>query len=287
MSEEWALMLSMTCALFLLSPFFYAIVTPRLTRKEKMTLNSTNAPMVVGLPRFVMVIVGGLLSMAYVASLFYGFYSSIVSAIVGIVYLLALILLFAPIMHKHLELLEKHFMSNVNERENRRTGKENNLVSDMHLAYMTVGYNCPFVGERLRNADLRRKYGVNVVAIIRNTLRYPIPTGNMRIFPGDQIGVIGTDDQIQNLLPLLEPKVQNAEGTSSADVEFTHFVLPDNSPLIGKKLAEARLREDYKSLLVAVERGEENFISPTPDIVFDKGDIIWIVGDKEKMKKLR
>lgn len=287
MSEEWALMLSMTCALFLLSPFFYAIVTPRLTRKEKMALNSTNAPMVVGLPRFVMVIVGGLLSMAYVASLFYGFYSSIVSAIVGIVYLLALILLFAPIMHKHLELLEKHFMSNVNERENRRTGKENNLVSDMHLAYMTVGYNCPFVGERLRNADLRRKYGVNVVAIIRNTLRYPIPTGNMRIFPGDQIGVIGTDDQIQNLLPLLEPKVLNAEGTSSADVEFTHFVLPDNSPLIGKKLAEARLREDYKSLLVAVERGEENFISPTPDIVFDKGDIIWIVGDKEKMKKLR
>lgn len=287
MSEEWALMLSMTCALFLLSPFFYAIVTPRLTRKEKMTLNSTNAPMVIGLPRFVMVIVGGLLSMAYVASLFYGFYSSIVSAIVGIVYLLALILLFAPIMHKHLELLEKHFMSNVNERENRRTGKENNLVSDMHLAYMTVGYNCPFVGERLRNADLRRKYGVNVVAIIRNTVRYPIPTGNMRIFPGDQIGVIGTDDQIQNLLPLLEPKVQNAEGTSSSDVEFTHFVLPDNSPLIGKKLAEARLREDYKSLLVAVERGEENFISPTPDIVFNQGDIIWIVGDKEKMKKLR
>lgn len=287
MSEDWALMLSMTCALFLLSPFFYAIVTPRLTRKEKMTLNSTNAPMVVGLPRFVMVIVGGLLSMAYVASLFYGFYSSIVSAIVGIVYLLALILLFAPIMHKHLELLEKHFMSNVNERENRRTGKENNLVSDMHLAYMTVGYNCPFVGERLKNADLRRKYGVNVVAIIRNTVRYPIPTSNMRIFPGDQIGVIGTDDQIQNLLPLLEPKVQNAEGTSSSDVEFTHFVLPDNSPLIGKKLAEARLREDYKSLLVAVERGEDNFLTVTPDIEFAEGDVLWIVGDKELIESLR
>ena len=61
----------------------------------------------------------------------------------------------------------------------------------------------------------------------------------------------------------------------------------DTSPLIGKKLAEARLREDYKSLLVAVERGEENFISPTPDIVFNQGDIIWIVGDKEKMKALR
>ena len=287
MDKDWALILSVTGALFLLSPFFYAIVTPRLTRKEKMTLSSAGTPMLVGLPRFVMVIIGGLLSMAYVASLLYGFYSSTISAIVAIVYLLALILLFAPIMHKHLDLLEKHFMSNVNERENRRTGKENNLVSDMHLAYMTVGYNCPFVGERLRNADLRRKYGVNVVAIIRNTVRYPIPTSNMRIFPGDQIGVIGTDDQIQALLPLLDPKVQNAETQTSADVEFTHFEIPASSPLIGKKLAEARLREDYKSLLVAVERGEENFISPTPDIVFAHGDVLWIVGDKEKMKTLR
>lgn len=287
MSEEWAMVLSVLGALLLLSPFFYAIVTPKISRKEKMALNSSNAPMLVGLPRFVMVIVGGLLSMAYVASLLYGFYTSTVSVIVGIVYLLSLILLFAPIMHKHLDLLEKHFMSNVNERENRRTGKENNLVSDMHLAYMTVGYNCPFVGERLRNADLRRKYGVNVVAIIRNTVRHPIPTGNMRIFPGDQIGVIGTDDQIQTLLPLLDPKAQNVEVESTSDVEFTHFVLSSKSPLIGKKLAEARLRDDYKSLLVALERGEENYLSPTPDLVFAEGDVMWIVGDKEKMEKLR
>ena len=252
-----------------------------------MTLSSSNTPVLVGLPRFVMLIAGGLLSMTFVASLLYGFYSSTVSAIVAIVYLLALLLVFAPFMHKHLELIEKHFMSNVNERENRRTGKENNLVSDMHLAYMTVGYNCPFVGDRLKNADLRRKHGVNVVAIIRNSVRYPIPTGNMRIFPGDQIGVIGTDDQIQNLLPLLEPKVQNADVESSTDVEFTHFELTDKSPLLGKKLAEARLRDDYKSLLVAVERGEDNFLSATPDLEFAKGDILWIVGDKELMEKLK
>lgn len=287
MSEEWALMLSVTSALFLLSPFFYAIVTPRLSRKEKTELSSTNMPMLVGLPRFVMLIVGGLLSMTFVASLLYGFYTSTVSAVVAIVYLLALILVFAPFMHKHLDLIEKHFMSNVNERENRRTGKENNLVSDMHLAYMTVGYNCPFVGERLRNADLRRKYGVNIVAIIRNSVRYPIPTGDMRIFPGDQIGVIGTDDQIQTLLPLLDPKAQNAEANASADVEFTHFELTENSTLLGKTLSQAHLREDYKSLLVAVERGEENFLTVTPDLEFAKGDVLWIVGDKEMMKKLK
>ena len=187
---------------------------------------------------------------------------------------------------KQLENVEKRFLSNVNERENRRTGKENNLVSDMHLAYMTVGHDCPFVGERLKNADLRRKYGINVVAILRNSVRYTIPTGNMRIFPGDQIGVIGTDEQIQAMLPILESSSTPPTETSG-EVKFTHFTLSEKSPLIGKRLGDTSLREDYKSMIVSVERGEDNFLSPTPDLVFQEGDIVWIVGDTKLMKGLK
>ena len=159
-------------------------------------------------------------------------------------------------------------------------------MSDMHLAYMTVGHDCPFVGERLKNADLRRKYGINVVAILRNSVRYNIPTGDMRIFPGDQIGVIGTDDQIQKLLPLLEAS-KTAPADTSNEVKFTHFPLSENSPLVGMRLGDTSLREDYKSMIVAVERGNDNFLSPTPEIVFENGDIVWIVGDTKLMKSLR
>lgn len=282
-----ALFLSVLASLLLLSPFFYAIVTPKILRKERQVISESNASTLDFLPRLVMVLVGGFLSMLFITSLLYGFYSSILSFIMGLVYLFALILLFSPMLNKHLSLLEKRFISNVNERENRRTGKENNLVSDMHLAYMTVGYDCPFVGERLRNADLRRKYGVNVVAIQRNSVRYPIPTGDMRIFPGDVIGVIGTDNQIQTLLPLLECNNTHVDSTSSSSFEYVHFPITGTSPLIGKCLAEARLREDYKTLLIAVERGEENFISPTPDIQFTEGDILWIVGEKNRIKELK
>ncbi len=286
MSHGFATLLSVAMALLALSPFFYAIITPKLDRTERKILRQSNVNGLVVMPRVVMMVVGGMLTMAFITSLLSGFYSSLTSVLVAIVYILVLILLLSPLARKQLDNLEKRFISNVNERENRRTGKENNLVSDMHLAYMTVGYDCPFVGERLKNADLRRKYGVNVVAIHRNSVRHPIPTGNMRIFPGDQIGVIGTDDQIQALLPLLEANKINTD-TDNSDVKFTHFVLSDNSPLIGKRLADARLREDYKSLLVAVGRGEDDYLSPTPDIVFEAGDILWIVGDTQKMKALK
>lgn len=286
MSPRVALFVSVALALLALSPFFYAIITPKLDRSERKKLKESNISGLAMMPRIVMMVIGGILTMAFITILLFGFYSSLTSVLVAIIYFIVLVLLLSPLARKQLDNMEKHFISNVNERENRRTGKENNLVSDMHLAYMTVGYDCPFVGERLKNADLRRKYGVNVVAIQRNSVRYPIPTGNMRIFPGDQIGVIGTDEQIQTLLPLLEANKVNAEADYS-DVKFTHFVLSDTSPLIGKRLADARLREDYKSLLVAVGRGEEDYLSPTPDIEFAVGDILWIVGDTQKMKELK
>ncbi len=233
-----AVLLSMVGALVLLSPFFYAIITPSFDRRERKELQQAHANGVVVMPRVVMMLVGGMLTVAFITALLYGFYSSVTSVVVALIYIVVLLLLLAPMARKQLENVEKRFMSNVNERENRRTGKGHNLVSDMHLAYMTVGYECPFVGERLRNADLRRKYGINVVDIQRNSVRYPVPTGNMRIFPGDQIGVIGTDDQIQALLPLLEAKPSKAETTSS-EVSFKHFVLTERSPLVGKRLAEA------------------------------------------------
>ena len=286
MSHNLAVLISVVGSLLALSPFFYAIITPSFDRKERRILMNAQANGLVVMPRVVMLLVGGMLTLAFINSLLFGFYSSLTTIIISLLYIIALVLLLAPMARKQLENVEKRFLSNVNERENRRTGKENNLVSDMHLAYMTVGHDCPFVGERLKNADLRRKYGINVVAILRNSVRYTIPTGNMRIFPGDQIGVIGTDEQIQAMLPILESSSTPPTETSG-EVKFTHFALSEKSPLIGKRLGDTSLREDYKSMIVSVERGEDNFLSPTPDLVFQEGDIVWIVGDTKLMKGLK
>ena len=125
-----------------------------------------------------------------------------------------------------------------------------------------------------------------VVAIQRNSVRYPIPTGDMRIFPGDIIGVIGTDEQIQALLPLLEATAAT-QPQDNIEVKFTHFPLSDTSPLLGVRLGDTSLREDYKSMIVAIERGQDNFLTPTPDIVFQPGDVLWAVGDVKLMKKMR
>lgn len=98
-------------------------------------------------------------------------------------------------------------------------------MSDMHLAYMDVNADCPFAGRRLMDSDLRKEYGINVVSIQRGTRRI-IPKGETRIFPGDTIGVIGTDDQIQSLLTVVEGSESPEEETDNREVTFTHVVVP-------------------------------------------------------------
>ena len=151
---------------------------------------------------------------------------------------------------------------------------------------MKVGQDCTFIGDKLRDLDLRSRYGVNIVTIQRGSKMYPVPTGDMRIFPGDVLGVIGTEEQIQLMLPLVEAQNESTE-TPNLDVKFQHFAISERSPIVGKKLENARLREDYGALLVAVQRGEDEYISPTPDLTFRPSDILWIVGNTKQLSPLK
>ena len=212
-------------------------------------------------------------------------YGKIIAILLVAVGVVAVAVIPTP-LRKRLNNIEKRFISNINERENRRTGHENNLVSDLHLAYMKVGYDCPFVGDRLRNLDLRSRYGVNLVNIQRAGRLHPVPSGDMRIFPGDVLGVIATEEQIQNLLPMVEAQSDKVE-VPVEDVKFIHFAISDRSPIVSVALENTRLREDYGALLVAVQRGEDDYISPTPDLTFKPGDILWIVGNPKRLAALK
>ncbi|MBR6284239.1 MAG: cation:proton antiporter [Muribaculaceae bacterium] len=269
-----------------LSPFLYAITRPSIKRHEREVIESEMGRVSV-VPIVVMVIMGLLISMAFVMAVLYRYavLSSQMSLLLGIAVVLMIALLFAPFYKKHVAQLEHRFIGNVNVRENRRTGRGHNLVSDLHLAYMRVGNDCPFVGKRLKNANIRQDYGVNLVNIQRGGRYYPVPSGEMRIFPGDMLGVIGTDEQIQQMLPLVEAG-EEPQPTAVGDTRFTHFTIGEQSPLVGKQLVNARLREDYESLLVAVQRGDDNYENPTPDFEFQPGDVLWIVGDPKRLATL-
>lgn len=237
-------------------------------------------------PRIVMRAVRLLIVLGFIAYLIGSVFSLTMGFTIGIAAIILALLLLSKRLRTSMNHIEDKFLNNLNERELRRSGKNNEIVSDMHLAYMRVGYDCPFVGERLRDSDLRRKYGVSVSSISRGSMVMPVPDGDARVFPGDVLGVIGTDEQISRLLPVVEAQsTDEHESSAPADYALTSVTLTDNSPLIGLTLASANVARKYSVLVVAVER-DGAFIDDLRTHIFASGDRLHLVGRKSDIASL-
>lgn len=150
---------------------------------------------------------------------------------------------------------------------------------------MTVGYDCPFVGEQLKNSGLRNQYGVSISSIQRGNTTIMVPGADSRIFPGDILGVIGTDEEIQRLLPVVEASDDNDNAAPHGEIKLTSIRLSDDSPLVGKTVVTSGLRDKYESLLVAVQI-DSAYLQPDPARRFEAGDVLWIVGDTKRLSTL-
>lgn len=237
------------------------------------------------IPGIVMTIFRFIIAMVFVNRAIIQVYSARAGFFAVIAVLFLAILLLSRRLRVSMANIESKFLDNLNERELRRSGKKNAVVHDLHQAFITVGPGSEFLGQRLMDSDLRSKYGVNVVSIQRGAEFIPIPNGRTRLYPGDVIGVIGTDEQIETILPIVEA-TKTEEDTDNSEVKLTSILLSDKSPLIDKTPRSSSLRDNYEALVVAVDRGDEH-IDSKPDLVFKPGDIVWLVGDHKKLAKLK
>ncbi|MDE5745807.1 MAG: cation:proton antiporter, partial [Paramuribaculum sp.] len=283
-TPSWGRLICALATITAMGPFLLALSMPASKRTERQRLLAANARFDV--PLIVMTIFRMIVALIIVIFLLARIYSVWVGVVFGFIVFVILIFGFSKQLKKKMRSIESRFIDNLNERELRRSGKKNNIVSNLHMAYMTVGYDCPFVGERLQDSGIRQKCGVNIATIQRGATLIPVPAGDTRIFPGDVLGVIGTDEQIQQLLEIVEKDGEETTSVSPSDYKLTTLQLSENSPLVGKTVAESRLSTDYSTLLVSINRNEE-FLTPAASTVFEPHDILWVVSTARTIATLR
>ena len=284
--EDWGDVITAGITLTVMSPFLLALSMPTTKQSEWQALQSKSGSRST-MPLVVLSIMRLLMVFALVTYYLSDVFTLTAGVSMGFGFIFLIIIFLSKKVRRRMRDMESRFIRNLNERELRRSGHDSNLVSDLHVAYIKVGYSCPFVGERLRNSNLRKNYGVNVVNIQRGAQTYPIPNGDMRIFPGDMLGIIGNDEQIQRLLPIMEDSAENSEVHDDVEVKFMPIEIGEHSPLVGKTSASIRLRDYYQALLVAIQRGENRYIKPDGSEVFEPHDILWVVGNEAKLAPLK
>ena len=206
------------------------------------------------------------------------------------------LVVFSKRLRRQATLMEQRFFANLSARE---AEQEKNapvtqqfashlLERDLHLAEFSVKPESPSIGKRLRELNFRQQCNVNIVTIIRGEQRINIPGGNEHLYPHDRLVVVGSDDDLNNFRRYVEERYRTSGSQQQEvrDVSMEQIVLSEESPLCGKTIIESGIRDRFGCLVIAVDRLSGAIKNPEPTLVLEAGDLVWVVGEEEKVVRL-
>ena len=277
----------------LISPFLRAIVVKKNHSEEFKALWTENR--LNRFPLMFTVVVRLAIAVAFVFYVCHSLtdFSNAIMLSIGVA-MVGLMLLSRRLKHRSIT-LERMFVLNLRSRDieaqvhgQRRPLYEGRLLDrDIHIADFEVPFDSCWSGQTLKQLELGSRYGVLVSSILRANRRLNIPDGDSVIFPGDKLQVIGSDDQLANFSRAMRTDVYADDyELEKREMKLRRMAISGNSPFVGKTMAECGIRHVYNCMVVGLEEGMENLSQVSPSYRFEKGDIIWVVGEVDDLNRL-
>lgn len=185
---------------------------------------------------------------------------------------------------------ENRFLFNFHEEAEKRQAHQHhrNLAPwDAHITEFVVPPEGEYVGKPLIDLNIREKFGVTIALIERGRRRITAPGRNEALMPFDQVHVIGTDAQLSSFKKFL---LADGEIELPLDVptdySLEQYLVSEKSPFVTKTIRDCGIRETTHGLVVGIERDGNRILNPDSTEIIGLGDLLWIVGDRNKILKL-
>lgn len=191
--------------------------------------------------------------------------------------------------------MERLFIRNLRSRDieaqvkgTKRPLYEGHLLDrDIHISEFEVPEDSTWCGHTLRELNLRQRFGIDMSSIYRGSRRINIPNGETTIFPCDKLQIIGNDEQTQKFNNALQTELVPEDlDIEKREMKLRQLVISGKSEFCGKTLSESGIRDKYDCMVVGLEEGLESLTKISPSYTFQKGDIIWIVGEEAALQKI-
>ena len=290
----WANIVSATVTLIVLAPFLRTIIVKHSHSEAFKALwngsRTNRAPLV------------ATVVLRYLLALGFVFYvlARLFHISVVLIFALAFIVVFAMVssrfIKRNAQRIEHNFLTNFRSRELRdeylgekKPEYASRLLSkDMHLADFDVPAEIEWGGKTLAELNLGKRFGIQVVSLLRGGLRINIPKGSDRIFPQDRIQVIGSDSDLEEFGKHLKASAIDLDDDRYHSGETVLKCVPVTgiSPFLGLTLRDSGIRDRYHCLVAGVEKADGTLHSPAATLPFEEGDILWIVGEKEDVERV-
>ncbi len=156
---------------------------------------------------------------------------------------------------------------------------------DVHLDKLKVSADSSYIGMMLKEIPIRDESGANIVKITRGSHVIIVPNGNEKVYPGDELLTVGTEEQLAALREMFKSSISDApEDKSEFNVEPVE--VKEDSFLSGVSLKSLDIRKS-NCMVISVLRGDNMIINPRAEFVFAPGDVVWIAGDTASVEYLK
>ena len=175
---------------------------------------------------------------------------------------------------------------------------------DLQLAHYKVEEDSVTIGKTLLDLALRESYGCNVLQAATAKQIYDMPGASFTISAGATLLVIGTKAHFKLFNAAIANKnlgltitdspismrkfmlINEAEGRSDIAFMPCAISIDKHSPLLGKSIKSTNIRNKWHCLVIGLERGSYTIVNPNISLVFEKGDLLWVLGKQKMINQL-
>lgn len=283
LSEDWTSGVALTIATVASAPFFWALLLGR-TRKEEFKRLWLKKEFRKNI--FVLVLFRSLVGIGLFGTLASRFVDVKFAAIATVIVTILFLTVFSRYLRMAYRWFEGRFIQNFSEKERAAQAEEPPLAPwDAHIVKLEVSANSDCIGKTLEELKVRENFGIILALIQRGRQTITAPARAERLYPGDRVSAIGTDEQIAKFKEYLNPSDVDAPALPTSYV-LMPVQIKESMPFCNKPIRHSGIRELTNGLVVGVERRSERILNPDSSLVILPEDLLWIVGDISKIKNL-
>lgn len=153
-------------------------------------------------------------------------------------------------------------------------------TEDFIVPLHPTGLNQP-----LSSLGLRTLTGASIIAIYRDPDRVLVPRIEEVILPGDVLLLLGEREQLEAALRYLGELARRERAVPASPPRAAAATVAEGSPLCGRTVGEAGLREQLGVLVVGIRRAEERITNPGADFRVRAGDVLYLWGPAEQVEE--
>ena len=286
-SQTWASILAVLLSLGAMLPFIWALTAKKIQRNayKSLWLDSkyNHGPLVT------IEVFRNLLAVVLIGVLIGQFFPLWLTLTGSLLVMGVVLIIFNQRLQHFYQRIESRFLHNLNAKQAETPRQKLLTPWDAHLSRIRISPSSAFIGRTLQELALRERYGINIAFIERGNRLIYTPARTEKLFPFDEIGVIGTDLQLQKFTALVESENDETEPVDlmAEQISLERIVVDAHNGLKGKSINESRIREQTQGLVVGIERNGERILNPASDTVFEWEDVVWVVGNRERIAELR